>query len=312
MIVTIDKKSKSCPGVNHALDITQDYLRRGHLLVSAGQLIHNQREMERLQTMGLQIIPYDTLGDCKPSDDQDGAAFLVRAHGESDEVIDKALKCGLQILDGTCAIVAHSQKIVQEHALKGWGIIIVGKKDHPEVRGLAAKAKGNDVVLSSPEEVDLAEYDNRSLLIAQSTINPQLFADMRKKLSEKLSSLKIVDTTCRYLKTRQEDIRNFAKENDVCIIVGGKNSSNTKLLFETARDENPNTYFISYPDEMNPKWVKKAKSVGISGGASTPRWQLDELKQHLENNHLDKNPNGLKNKKGGILSWWKLKNHKNN
>lgn len=312
MIVTIDQKSKSCPGVNHALDITQDYLRRGHSLISAGELIHNQREMERLKTLGLQIIPYDALGNCNPSENQDGAAFLVRAHGESDKVIDKALKCGLQILDGTCAIVAHSQQLVQEHALQGWGIVIVGKKDHPEVKGLAARAKGNDVIISSLEDVDQYEFNNRSLLIAQSTINPKLFSDVRHKLNHKISNLKIVDTTCRYLKTRQEEIRTFAKENDVCIIVGGKNSSNSRLLYETAREINPKTYFIAHPDEVNAKWIKKAKSVGISGGASTPRWQLDELKQHLENNKNKKNPNGLKNKKGGILSWWKLKNHKNN
>ena len=302
MIVTIDQKSKSCPGVNHALDITQDYLRRGHSLVSAGELIHNQREMERLQTLGLKIIPYESLGDCALSDNQDGAAFLVRAHGESDEVIDKARKCGMQILDGTCAIVAHSQKIIQEHALNGWGIVIVGKKDHPEVKGLAARARGNEVIISNLEEIDQQDYNNRSLLIAQSTVNPKLFSEVRHSLNEKISNLKIVDSTCRYLKTRQEDIRSFAREYDVCIIVGGKNSSNTRLLCETARSVNSNTYFISSPDEMNPKWFKRVKSVGVSGGASTPRWQLDELKQYLENNHKEKNPNGLKNKKGGIIS----------
>ncbi len=122
----------------------------------------------------------------------------------------------------------------------------------------------------------------------------------------------MVDTTCRYLKTRRDHITEFAKEHEVCIIVGGKNSSNSRLLYEAAREINPKTYFVEDPEEMESKWFKKIRSVGLSGGASTPHWQLDELKRILEANHIVKNPKGLKNTKGGTTKWWKWKTHKNN
>lgn len=313
MKVIIEEKAKSCPGVVRALDMTQDYLRRGNILISAGQLIHNRREMERLQSLGLKIIDYEQLDNLqKPEDEEGEVAFLVRAHGEADEILEKAKDCGLTILDGTCPIVTHSHDIVTQHAIEGYGIIIVGKKNHPEVKGLVAKSRGNAIVITDIDEIEKNEYENRSLLLAQSTVNPDLFKQVREALSEKIPNLKIADTICRYLKKRREHIKEFAVEYDVCIVVGGKNSSNSRLLFETARALNPKTYYIEDPEELEAKWFKKAQTVGISGGASTPNWQLEELKQILEANHIDKNPKGLKNTKGGTTKWWKWKPHKNN
>jgi 4-hydroxy-3-methylbut-2-enyl diphosphate reductase len=309
MIVSIEEKARPCPGVERAVSMAEDVLRRGEPLYIIGQLIHNRREVEHLKELGLQKIQPKSLDEYSKDGKLEGAGFLIRSHGEMASTIQVVQNCKMKIVDATCPIVHHSQELVDQHVREGWGIIIAGSKDHAEVRGLIDRTKGSGIVVSSKEEAKVLDKENRSLLIAQTTIDPLLFAEIRKILSSRFSGLKIVDTTCRFLQNRQTDIKRFAAEQELVILVGGKNSSNCRLLYNTAQKVNERAYWVEGPDDIDIKWFKDVKKIGITGCASTPHWQLDELRSFIENHTKDKYPKGLKNRKGGTFLWWMRKNN---
>jgi 4-hydroxy-3-methylbut-2-en-1-yl diphosphate reductase len=310
MRITVDPKAKPCPGVDRAIALAEDVLRRGEPLFAAGQLIHNRREVERLEGLGLQLISPETLSDRHRRKRLFGRHFILRAHGESQDILHKAKSCGMKIIDATCPIVRHSHELVEQHAREGWRIVIVGDPGHPEVRGLMARAGEIGTVVSDSGQAEKLDVENRSLLLAQTTVDPNRFAEVRRILSGRTQGLKIVDTVCRYLRNRQTDIQAFAGEQDLVIVVVGKNSSNGRLLYETARGVNKNTLQVEGPEELKASLFKNGAGVGISGGASTPRWQLDEMRMFIENIR-EINPKGFKNKKGGKFLWWMRKNQNN-
>jgi 4-hydroxy-3-methylbut-2-en-1-yl diphosphate reductase len=309
MEITIDPKARPCPGVERAIALAEDGLRRGEHLFSAGPLIHNRREVERLGGLGLKAVRPEDLADRRQRKRFFGHFFLLRAHGEAEAHVDRARSCGMKIVDATCPIVHHSQDLVLQHVREGWRIVVVGAADHPEVKGLLARAGENGVSVASAKAASALDMENRTLLLAQSTVNPDVFAAVRHALAHRSPGLKIVDTTCRFLKNRQMDIRAFAESLDVVVFIAGRNSSNGKLLFETSLGVNAQTFLVEAPNELVQGLFKNGNRVGISGGASTPRWQLDEMRMFLET-IKEPNPRGLKNKKGGSLLWWMRKNQK--
>ncbi len=307
MIVTIESKARPCPGVENAISLAEEALRRENIVYSAGQLIHNSREIQRLKDIGLHQISKTSLNNPSKLEKFRDCYFLIRTHGESENLRNRVHEIGMNIIDATCPIVVHSQELVDQHIRDGWGIIIAGKKDHPEVQGLLERTNGNGIVVSSRREAKSLDFENRSLLIAQTTIDPEIYSEIRQTLSSRLIDLKIVDTTCRFIRNRQRDIEEFAARQDVVIIVGGKNSSNCRLLYDTSLKVNSRTYWVESPHEIEKSWFKGIERVGITGGASTPRWQLTEIKSYLENHH---NPKGSKNRKGGKFLWWMRKRPK--
>jgi len=308
MIITVETMARPCPGVDRAIALAEEILGKGQVLYSVGQLIHNRREIERLQRMGLRHMKPDILANLKNREKFANAHFLVRTHGESAEIIQKVEEQELSIVDATCPIVHHSHDLVDQHTREGWRIIIAGNKMHPEVISLLARTRGNGVVVSSEKDALKNDSENRSLLIAQSTIHPDLFSKIRKILSGKLPGLKIVDTTCRFIRNRQNDVASFGMLHDVVIIVGGKNSSNCRLLYSTSLKVNPRSYMVEAPSEVENAWFGTNDRIGITGGASTPRWQLEEMKSYLNNHQSEENPQGLKNRKGGKFLCWMRKN----
>ena len=281
MLITIDPKARPCPGVERAIALTEDGLRRGEQMFAAGHLIHNRREVERLEGLGLGQIQIESFQDRSQRKAMSGRHFILRAHGESEEIIQKAKFCGMKIIDATCPIVRRSQELVEQHVREGWRIIIVGDRTHPEVVGLAARARENGTVVSTAADAERLDVENRSLLIAQTTVDPRLFSDMRRILAGRLNGLKIADTICRFLRNRMSDLEIFARSQDALIFVVGRNSSNGRLLFEVAHQINKNTLLVEGPDELKQSFFKNGYRIGISGGASTPRWQLDEMRIFL-------------------------------
>jgi (E)-4-hydroxy-3-methyl-but-2-enyl pyrophosphate reductase len=207
MIVTIEAKSKPCPGVEQAVCLAEDLLVRKVNLYTVGQLIHNQREVKRLEDIGLHVVDPDFFVKPVHKELLTDAHFLVRAHGEEKSVLDAVMDKGLHIVDATCPIVRHSRELIDQHVREGWGIIIVGKTSHPEVKALMDGTGGRGIVITSMEDAGNKEMDDHSLLIAQTTIDPDFFSRIRQILSKKLKGLKTVDTTCRFLRDRQLDIK---------------------------------------------------------------------------------------------------------
>lgn len=307
MKVMIESNARPCPGVERAIEKAEELLRRDGNVFLLGQLIHNQREIDRLKEIGLIELTRKDLSSNQGREKFSGGYFLIRTHGELDQVINEAKETGLEIVDATCPIVKHSHELIYKHVREGWEIVIVGNRKHQEVVGLMDKTNNNGVVVSNTDEAKNLEIDNRALLIAQTTIDPDLFSDVRKILVSRFSGVKVIDTTCRFLGKRKKQIKEFALEQNLVILVGGRSSSNCELLYRFALKYNKNSYKVEKPDEIIKKWFKNGEYIGITGGASTPRWQLAEVKSFLENNHIDKNLKGLKNNKGGTFLWWMWK-----
>ncbi len=307
--VQIEEKAKPCPGVERAIHISEDALGKGENVYTIGHLIHNSREVQRLEQMGLNIIKKQELSESKPNKRLAGKTFMIRTHGESEQIVNQAKDAGMAILDCTCPIVRHSQELVSKYVREGWKILLAGKPDHPEIIALLDRCRGNGAVVYTKENAETVALESRTVLIGQTTIHPDKFLQLRKILSSRLPDIKILDTTCRFIRNRQQDMKSFGKAHDCIVLVGGKDSSNCRLLYETLLDVNANCIKAENPFDLDNCIFNGHQSIGITGGASTPLWQLDEMKVFIEET-LKKNPKGLKNTKGGKRIWQILKSQK--
>jgi 4-hydroxy-3-methylbut-2-enyl diphosphate reductase len=285
MKIVIDRGAGFCPGVKKALDIAERNLREEGILLSLGELLHNEREMERLGEKGLTVagradIP--RLG---------GKKLLIRAHGEPPETYRMAAKGGVRLVDATCSVVKRLQQKVQRAAEEmkrlGGQVVIFGRKDHPEVIGLAGHAMGRAIVVGSPEETERIDFARPVRLFSQTTMNGDAYDKVASFIKEGMRKQNpepdflCHDSICRHVSRRVPSLDDFARMHDVVIFVSGKHSANGKKLFHACLQANPRSHFVSTPAEIDPEWFTGAASAGISGAASTPPWLLEEIAEKI-------------------------------
>ena len=282
MIIEIDPHAGPCPGVKRALRMAEEQLHQGESLVAVGPIIHNRSEMDRLSGLGLTTVDQITVQQGQTQVLQNRSVF-IRSHGISKALFQTVEQESKRIVNGTCPVVQKIQQMIAEYHAEGYQIIIVGKPSHPEVLGLNGHCNNQAVLVQ--QETDIANVDTRkpSVLLSQTTIAQSTFFKMRDLLLQRMPNLIVKDTTCRQVNRRHENIRNFAKRVDVVLLVGGKQSSNTRVLYEKSRECNPNTHWIESAADLEPRWFSPDDHVGITGSASTPIWQLQQIQQCLEN-----------------------------
>lgn len=291
MIVTVDKFSGFCWGVVRTIEIAEQELEQGRPLYSLGEIIHNPMEIGRMEEKGLQTVGQKDLENLK------GATVLIRAHGEPPETYRKARELGITIVDATCPVVTKVQERIRRFYLDGYQVVIFGKKDHAEVIGLVGQTNGEAVVVRSPEELDRVALDRKTVLFSQTTMDKPTFARIRDELKRRIADLVVgtfedeavefhaKDTICGQVSGRDKKLREFARQNDVMIFVAGRHSSNGKVLFEIAREENRRTHFIEHAGELKAEWFDGAATVGISGATSTPQWLMEQIREVIERDH---------------------------
>jgi len=286
MEVRIDPGAGFCFGVKRAIGIAEQELEDGPLF-SLGEIVHNQGEVERLQQKGL------VTSERLHFPDLSGKRVLLRAHGEPPETYQLARQSEVELIDATCPIVAHVQKKVQEayrnmQTVKGQ-VVLFGKKHHPETIGLLGHTDNTGIVIREPEDLDNLDYSRPIALFAQTTMSPVAYGAMAKEIRKRYIArgmdpdqmLNIHNTICRYVSSREEQVREFARLSDVIIFVSGRNSSNGNLLFTYCREENPRAYIVTSAEEVKHEWLHDASSVGISGATSTPFWLMEQVKEKL-------------------------------
>jgi len=287
MQVTIDKYSGFCFGVVYAIQMAEEVLKQEGSLYCLGDIVHNNKEVERLNSLGLKIINHADLGnlsDCK---------VLIRAHGEPPATYKLAMKNNIQLLDASCPVVLKLQHQIKEghEELKDIDgqVIIFGKEGHAEVTGLVGQTNGDAIIVATVDDLEKIDFSKSISIYSQTTKSPQAFKDItleiekRVKLSSNSEVKYIVnDTLCRQVSGREPQLKQFSIENDVIIFVSGKKSSNGKMLYKSCKSENPNSYFVSDVDELNSDWFKHSKTVGICGATSTPRWLMENVQKQIE------------------------------
>ncbi len=275
--VVIDNRSGVCGGVSRATKMIEDKMSSDgtdNIYVN-GELLHNRLEMERLMDCGLKVEE-----DVKKI--KNGTIF-IRTHGVAKGVFQAAVTNDNEVIDATCPKVSKSQNIIEEHFSKGYQIIIVGKKNHPEVQGLLGYCNYQGICVMKESDLNKLDVNKKTLLIAQTTVATHTFEYFINVIKEKIKHLEIAMTICPFVEKREEELVGFAKKYSVIIFIGGKNSSNTKVMFEKLKKFNKRSYLIENRDEINFDWFKNNDTIGVSGSASTPAWQIKEIKRSIEN-----------------------------
>lgn len=282
MKIIIDTGAGVCPGVARAIRLAEETLAKQPILVSVGPLIHNDVEVARLGQAGLKTLPQEVFETQTSLAEQfRGQVLLVRAHGISPALRRKFTENGLKVLDATCPKVQRVQEVIKKYSDAGYQVVIVGKANHPEVIGLAGSASGPVFIIQEEAEVASITVDAKTLLVAQTTTNQEKFEKLIDTIRLRIPEVVVKHTICRAVSNRHQRIHDFARSCDVVLFVGGKQSSNTRELFGICQQANPRSYRIEKSDEIDFEWLRGAVSIGISGSASTPVWQLEVISEYL-------------------------------
>lgn len=278
--IEIDSESGFCFGVTTAIKKAEEELAKGTPLYCLGDIVHNGQECERLKKLGLITINHEEYAKLK------NVKVLLRAHGEPPETYRIAAENNIEIIDATCPVVLRLQKrIKQEYTSKEHEkekqIVIYGKNGHAEVLGLVGQTNGEAIVIEKIEEVDKIDLNKDVRLYSQTTKSLDEFRSIVSYIEQNISksaTFQYFDTICRQVANRMPNIRKFAASHDVILFVCGQKSSNGKILFHECKEINPNTYQVDKPEDIDMEWFRDAKSIGICGATSTPKWLMDKCK----------------------------------
>lgn len=283
MNIEIDQGSGFCFGVTRAIGKAEEELNKDGHLFCLGDIVHNGKECDRLQRLGLTAINHEELKDIYKS------KVLLRAHGEPPSTYLLARRNEIEIIDATCPVVLHLQERIKkeydadkEHKKQ---IVIFGKNGHAEVLGLVGQTDGTAIVIESTEDLHKLDYHKDICLYSQTTKPLDEFKRIVEYIEKHIDSdatFTFYDTICRQVANRMPNIREFARTHDVVLFVCGKKSSNGRVLFKECKDANPRSYMIDTANEIDVRWLQNCSSIGICGATSTPKWLMEECKIRIE------------------------------
>ncbi len=270
MKLYIAKSAGFCFGVNRAVDIavkaTQKYKKD---LYTLGPIIHNPQTVDFLKGLGIKVK--GRIEDIKTG------TVIFRSHGVSLEELIKAKKKRLRLIDATCPIVKRAQLFAKYLNKHGYFLLIVGDSKHPEVRAIKSYINDNVKVIENIKGLRNLGPWKKLGIVAQTTQSMSLFKEVINKCLEKAEEIRIFNTICHATSLRQKEAIKIAKKTDCMIVIGGYNSGNTQRLVAICREIQPKTYHIESANDLDERWLKGCNKIGITAGASTPSWVINEV-----------------------------------
>ena len=263
-----------CYGVKRAIEIARQNASTDGTSSTLGPIIHNPQMVERLRSEGV-----GTVGSL---DEMEDGLVIIRSHGVGPKVYEEAESRGLELVDATCPHVKKAQLSAKLLSEEGYTVVIVGEKNHPEVKSIFEWAGGDAVVVDSIEEAEAVAPCVRLGIVAQTTFSGAKFKEIVLHLLDKSNDVRIVRTICTATDQRQEAAIKLARQVDLMLVIGGKNSANTTRLAQLCAKE-CQTYHIETAAELQDEWFDKIKKIGITAGASTPDWIIKEVYQKCKN-----------------------------
>ncbi|MBW6488710.1 4-hydroxy-3-methylbut-2-enyl diphosphate reductase [Sulfurimonas sp.] len=263
-----------CFGVKRAIKIAEENKNSS----TYGPLIHNSKEIERLEK------------DFKVSLTDDHKSFasgekaVIRTHGIPKNELEELVANRVNVVDATCPYVTKPQQICQEMSEQGYDIIIFGDEAHPEIKGVKSYATHGARVVTSPLELEDLKLKEKIALVAQTTRKVEDYLEIANYLIPRYKEVRVFNTICNATFENQEAVRKISKKADVMIIIGGKNSSNTKQLFSISHDNCKDSYHIEDENDLDCSWFKSKEFCGISAGASTPDWIIQNVVNAIQKN----------------------------
>jgi 4-hydroxy-3-methylbut-2-en-1-yl diphosphate reductase len=264
-----------CFGVKRAIKIAEDYKNSSTM----GPLIHNQDEINRLRN-DFNVGLYTNLADVKDSD-----TVIIRTHGIPKDDLKNLRAQKAKIINATCPFVTTPQQIVKKMSKEGYSILIFGDADHPEVKGVQSYGEDqNDVhIILEPSDIDNLNFRNNKIAtVAQTTKKKEKYLQIVNALILKNKEVRVFNTICDATFENQDAARDLSKEVDVMIVIGGKNSSNTKQLHSICLENCADSYHIENETELENAWFLNKKLCGITAGASTPDWIIQQVVKNVE------------------------------
>jgi len=265
-----------CFGVERAVRLAEKAVTEMGELESLGAIVHNRQVVDMLSDRGMRII--------RDLDEMAGDTLLIPSHGVMQETLTRAKERRLNIIDATCPIVRHAQKVARALHEEGFTVVVFGDASHTEVKGLLSRA-GKDAIATTR----IPEFDSslkRIGILSQTTQSRQQFASFLTQLmNSELASfaeIRIFNTICDATAKRQAAALRLASEVDLMLVIGSRDSANTRHLAEICESTGVRTYHIENAEEVDPKWLKGNSQVGITAGASTPEWVIEEVIRRLE------------------------------
>ena len=264
-----------CFGVKRAMSIIDKGISSGGSRVyTIGDVIHNRQAVERLKIRGM--MPVGSLDEIS-----EGDTLVIRAHGVDPKILEMAKLRKIRILDTTCPFVGKSHDHVKKLADESSQVIIIGDASHPEVRGIAGRAYGGALIIDSTEEAERVEVKRKAGVVIQTTYSRDKAMAIIEILKKRISDLTVFDTICQATMLRREATLELAREVDMILVIGGRESSNTRRLYQMCIDKGIKARFIETAGEIDPSWFKGCVRVGLTTGTSTPDWVIEEVLTRL-------------------------------
>ena len=278
MEVRIADNAGFCFGVKRAMKIAWDELenKSENNIYSLGPLIHNKQAVDRYKEKGL--VEMDNL-ESIPSESK----LIIRSHGVAEKVYTESKAKNMEIVDTTCPFVKKIHDIVKDFSDRGYKIIIVGNPNHPEIIGINGWCNNEAIVINKLEEIDDITFDPTKIycVVSQTTANLESFDKIVQKLKTKINNLTVKNTICFATKERQISAIDLAREVDCMVVIGGKHSSNTQKLVNICKDLVP-TFSVETKEELEKEKFAGFKVAGVTAGASTPDWIIEEVINYLK------------------------------
>ena len=272
MSVKLAKKTGFCFGVKRAVKMAEEALSKKRPIYSLGSIIHNEQVVMGLSKKGLKVIK--NINNIKKG------VLLISSHGLSPKITASILKRGIDIIDTTCPFVLKAQRVAKRLSDEGYIVVIVGDAQHPEVKALVDFAGKNVFVVKGKAEARSLKIKrgDKVSIISQTTQSKGNFQDVVKVVSGKEpKELKVFSTICEDAGSRQAHAKSLSREVDLMIVVGGRNSANTKRLLDVCAEHSPAAYLVETESELDGSWFEPGQSIGIASGASTPDWMVEKV-----------------------------------
>uniref|UniRef100_UPI004025C4A7 4-hydroxy-3-methylbut-2-enyl diphosphate reductase n=1 Tax=Prevotella sp. TaxID=59823 RepID=UPI004025C4A7 len=278
--IEIDSGSGFCFGVTTAISKAEEELSRSDTLYCLGDIVHNGMEVERLHLQGLQTIDHSQLSQLHD------VKVLLRAHGEPPATYATAERNHIEIIDATCRVVLQLQRRIKRQYDDNpqAQIVIFGKNGHAEVLGLVGQTDGNAIVVENLDDASHLCFDRDIYLYSQTTKSLDEFHALIAYIQAHISpqaTFRSFDTICRQVANRMPNIAAFAARHDMILFVSGHKSSNGKVLFNECLRVNANSHHIEQPSEIDLHWLDGVKTIGICGATSTPKWIMEQCRDHI-------------------------------
>lgn len=274
MEILLAKRAGFCFGVKRATQMAFEAAVKEQKTFTLGPIIHSPQVVQKLEEMGVSVV-----NNLKHVSD---GTVIIRSHGVLASEMEEAGRKQLKVVDATCPFVKKAQEHVKHLSEAGYEVLVVGDADHPEVEGIVSYGKDKVYVVASGEEVRKLPKMSKMAVVAQTT---QSFENLRNVVDECLrrgGEVRVFNTICDATAVRQQEATELAQQVDCMIVIGGFNSANTRRLAEICSELQPRTHHIETAQELDSAWFEGVHKVGVTAGASTPKWIIDDVMARLE------------------------------